>query len=305
MTECERIIKEGILPASFFKPETICDFYVDETRKKIWAIEIDLLLTFDKRCREIGVKYHVSFGGLLGIVRHEGFIPWDDDLDVCMLREDYEKFVSVYKDTFKYPYYFQQPGKDKGYYFSFSRLCNSNTTCIPETFKYQEYNHGVSLDIFVLDNCIEDQAESNFIAIRSLILENSANMRRSNPYPSENDLKRIEQFPKSDAMDVVRRIDEICQRYNNIDTKKVILAQQTFYHYSKMIWDKNDVTELMDVDFYGHKVVIPKNYSKILEVTYGRYMDLPPVEKRGSWHSNVFWDLDHSYIKYCDKLWKN
>lgn len=298
MTECERIIQQGILPESFFKPEIICDFYVDETRKKIWAILLDLLVTFDKRCRDIGVKYHVSFGGLLGIVRHNGFIPWDDDIDVCMLREDYEKFLSIYKDSIQYPYFFQQPGKDKGYYFSFSRLCNSNTTCIPETFKYQEYNHGVSLDIFVLDNCIEEYAESNYNTIKKLILENSANMRRSNPNPSEYDLERIKQFPPSDASQVIKQIDDICTRYKSLRTKKVILAQQTFYHYTKMIWERKDVTELIDVDFYGHKVMIPQNFSKILEVTYGNYMELPPVEKRGTWHSNVFWDLDKSYLNY-------
>ena len=302
MTECERIIKEGILPETFFKPETICDFYVDETRKKIWAVLLDLLIIFDKRCREIGVKYHVSFGGLLGIVRHNGFIPWDDDIDVCMLRKDYEKFLSVYKDTFQYPYFFQQPGNDKGYYFSFSRLCNSNTTCIPETFKYQEYNHGVSLDIFVLDNCIEEYAESNYDTIKTLILENSANMRRSNPYPSELDLERIKQYPPSDAAEVIKKIDDICTKYKNLKTKKVILAQQTFYHYKKMIWERKDVTELIDVDFYGYKVMIPKNFSKILEVTYGNFMELPPVEKRGTWHSNVFWDLDKSYLYYFNKI---
>lgn len=57
MTECERIIKEGILPESFFKPEIICDFYVDETRKKIWAVELDLLLQFDNICQKYGLKY--------------------------------------------------------------------------------------------------------------------------------------------------------------------------------------------------------------------------------------------------------
>ena len=69
-----------------------------------------------------------------------------------------------------------------------------------------------------------------------------------------------------------------------------------------MIWERKDVTELIDVDFYGYKVMIPKNFSKILEVTYGNFMELPPVEKRGTWHSNVFWDLDKSYLYYFNKI---
>lgn len=298
MTEVERIIKEGILSESFFKPETICDFYVDEKRKKIWAIEIDLLLQFDKACRNIGVKYHVSFGGLLGIVRHNGFIPWDDDLDVCMLREDYEKFIASCQDYFEYPYFLQQPGKDEGYYFSFTRLCNSNTTCIPETFRYQKYNKGVALDIFVLDNCVEEEAESNYDKIKSLILENSANMRRSNPHPSTKDLERMNMYPSSDPYDIVKKIDGLCQRFQTITTSKCILAQQTFYKYYKMIWTKELVSDVIDVDFYGHKVMIPRNHHMVLEVTYGDYMKLPPVECRGTWHAGVFWDLDKSYLEY-------
>lgn len=86
MTECERIIKEGILPESFFEPETICDFYVDETRKKIWAVLLDLLIKFDKVCKKHGLKYYLAYGSLIGAVRHQGFIPWDDDIDICMNR---------------------------------------------------------------------------------------------------------------------------------------------------------------------------------------------------------------------------
>lgn len=91
MTECERIIKDGILPKSFFLPETICDFHVDEKRKKMWAIGIDMLVKFDEVCRKHELRYSLAFGSLLGVVRHKGFIPWDDDIDVVMPREDYEK----------------------------------------------------------------------------------------------------------------------------------------------------------------------------------------------------------------------
>lgn len=298
MTEVERIIQQGILPESFFRPETICDFYVDENRKKIWAIEIDLLIQFDKVCREIGVGYHVSFGGLLGIVRHGGFIPWDDDLDVCMFREDYDKLISSCQGRFQHPYFLQIPGKDDGYYFSFTRLCNSNTTCIPETFRYQKYNKGVALDIFVLDNCLETEAENNHEAIKSLILENSTNMRRSNPHPSERDIVRMNMYPASDPDSVNERIDMLSQKYRNTDTRKCAIFQMAIYSYAKMVWDKQDLKDLMDVDFYGHKVMIPRNSDRVLEVTYGDYMQMPPVEKRGTWHSGVFWDLDKPYTEY-------
>ncbi len=92
MTECERIIEQGILPKSFFEQEERCDFLVTEKRKKIWAVLLDLLIKFDFVCKKYSLTYFLADGTLLGAARHQGFIPWDDDIDVSMPREDYEKF---------------------------------------------------------------------------------------------------------------------------------------------------------------------------------------------------------------------
>ena len=97
MTEAERIMQKGFLRKDFLKEEVICDFLVDEKRKKIWAIELDLLREFDRVCKKYNLKYYMWFGSLIGAIRHHGFIPWDDDLDVAMLREDYERFMEVAK----------------------------------------------------------------------------------------------------------------------------------------------------------------------------------------------------------------
>lgn len=103
MTECERIIKEGILPASFFEEETICDFLVTKERKKIWAVLLDMLIQVDRICRKHNLKYFMAFGSLLGVVRHNGFIPWDDDIDICMPRDDYEKFIVIARNELPPP----------------------------------------------------------------------------------------------------------------------------------------------------------------------------------------------------------
>ena len=84
MTESERIIKEGILPETFFEPESRCEFYVDETRKKIWAIELDLYLELMRVCKKYDLTIWADGGTLLGAVRHNGFIPWDDDMDLIL-----------------------------------------------------------------------------------------------------------------------------------------------------------------------------------------------------------------------------
>ena len=126
MTECERIIAAGILPESFFREEVRCDYLVTEEYKKIWAVEIDLLLKLDSICRKHGLRYFLMYGSLLGAVRHGGFVPWDDDLDVIMPRDDYEKLQSLASE-FEHPYFLQNPYTDSESFFSNTRLRNSNT----------------------------------------------------------------------------------------------------------------------------------------------------------------------------------
>ena len=120
MTEIERIIKEGTIKENFLEPEVICDFYVDEQRKKIWAIEIDLLKEIDRVCKKYNLRYFLMWGSLIGAVRHKGFIPWDDDLDIAMPRKDYEILMSHY-DDFVSPYFLQTPFTDDGYFYAHAK----------------------------------------------------------------------------------------------------------------------------------------------------------------------------------------
>ena len=124
MTECERIVKSGFTSEKYLQPETRNGFYVDTTRKKVWLIALDLLHQFDSICQKYSLRYYLMFGSLLGAVRHNGFIPWDDDVDVAMPREDYEKIMKL-KNEFKHPYFLQNPYSDNGYYQSFMKLRNS------------------------------------------------------------------------------------------------------------------------------------------------------------------------------------
>ncbi len=301
MTECERIIKEGILPKSFFEPETICDFYVDEKRKKIWAILIDLLAKFDSVCRKHGLRYWVSCGGLLGIVRHNGFIPWDDDLDVSMLREDYEKLIRLGHE-FENPYFLQIPCQDDGYFYSFAKLRNSNTTAFSKVFRYQNYNMGCMLDIFPMDNCDVNDAEKNYCRIKELALANSLNMRRSNPYLGPEDLKRIAETPWVDPILVFKELDSIAQSHSKEETEFTTLAVSTIFHWRKNLIPKRIFDELKEVDFYGVKTFIPSNYDYVLSTNYGKYMEFPPLESRGLWHDGAYFDPDIPYKETVKRL---
>ena len=97
------------LPEGFLEPEERCGYQVTTKLKKIWAVELDLLDQFQKVCAKHNIKYQVFAGTLLGAVRHKGFIPWDDDIDVCMPREDYDKILPLLKDFFSKNENFKAP----------------------------------------------------------------------------------------------------------------------------------------------------------------------------------------------------
>lgn len=302
MREVERIIEKGVLPKEFFEEEVICDYKVSQKMKAIWGVEFDLLVEFDRICRKYDLKYFLAFGALLGAIRHNGFIPWDDDLDVCMPRKDYELFIKVAQDELESPYLMQIPGKDHDYYYSFAKLRNSNTSAISHTFLYDDYNMGLFLDVFALDNCSVDEAEKDSEKINLLILENSTNMRRSLRFPAKDQIERINSTPYRDPDIVLNEMNAIMQSHNDETTEYCSALSITVYPVKKRIYKWEDVLDLVDYEMYGHSFKIPRNYEEILRITYGDYMKFPPVEKRGCWHTNVIFDAERPYTELLQEL---
>ena len=298
MTECERIIKDGILPESFFEEEVLCEFTVTRERKKIWAIGLDMLVKFDEVCRTHNLKYSLGGGSLLGCIRHKGFIPWDDDIDIFMSRSDYEE-LKEFRSEFEMPYYLQYPG-DEGYYFSFAKIRNSNTTAISWPFRYESFNQGMFLDIFPLDNVKIDDIQNNVQKINKLIAECSALMRRSNPFPDETDLKKLSLFPERREGDVIlKELDCILRQYEKEETDYYALWCCAVYDIHRLTYPKILFDDLVKTNLYGYDFYIPRNYDEVLKITYGDYMKFPPVEQRGTWHNKSFFNPD---VPYKDSL---
>ena len=146
------------LPEGFLDEEVRCGYTVTRQMKEVWAVELDILSELQRVCEKYNLKFFADAGTLLGAVRHKGFIPWDDDIDVCMFRNDYDKLVSIADDEFKAPYKFQCFYTEKGYYRGHAQIRNTNTTCIlkSELGKNIQFNQGIFLDVFVLDGVTND-----------------------------------------------------------------------------------------------------------------------------------------------------
>ena len=141
------------LPESFFQEEERDGYLVSAKTKQLWAVQLDLLNEFDRVCKKHNLKYILDFGTLLGAVRHKGFIPWDDDVDVSMLREDYDKLMDVGSKEFNEPYLLQNVTKEKYYDEPTSKLRRTDTTYLmPHNLRFRSpYNQGIFIDIFVFD----------------------------------------------------------------------------------------------------------------------------------------------------------
>lgn len=294
MTECERIIEEGIVPRDFLKEETRCDFFVDLNRKKLWMVELDLLNKLDNICKKHNLRYFLIYGTLLGAIRHHGFIPWDDDIDVIMFREDYEKLVGL-SDEFQYPYFFQTPQTDPNYFYSFAKIRNENTTFVSDAFSFQGFHAGVFLDIMVLDNWIPADGKIVYDFVKYLIIENSIYMRKKNPNLSQSDLKRVMQWKGLDPLFVYNMIQKTGQMFRDCETEYCADSTMTIYGYGRSVFKKHFFREATYVQFENLHLPVPADYDSCLKTTYSNYMELPPLDKRGMWHPNYIIDTDLSY----------
>lgn len=140
------------VPNGFLNEEERCGYVVTIKMKKIWAVELDLLNQLDVVCNKYGLTYYADSGTLLGAVRNNGFIPWDDDIDVIMPRKDYNKLIRKHTKEFKSPYFLQSAYSDDGYFRGHAQLRNSLTTgMLPNEAPIVNFNQGIFLDIFPVD----------------------------------------------------------------------------------------------------------------------------------------------------------
>ena len=300
MTECERIIQSGRISASFLDEEVRNDFCVDLSRKKSWMISLDLLLEFDQVCRKHGLQYYLAGGTLLGAIRHQGFVPWDDDVDVYMLRNDFDN-LPMFADDFKAPYFFETPYTDPGYCYSPIRIRNSNTTAIVEKFQYETFNQGIWLSIFPIDNWVLEGGEQKYEAIKQLLIDCSTCMRMSNPHLDETDRLRVLNYKGMSPIENYEKIHQIASQYKDVETEHVANMVCSLYPYRCMVYDSAAFKKAEMRLFEGFEFPVPCGYDHILSTAYGDYMKFPPVEKRGTWHYGFISDPDRSYLEYLKK----
>lgn len=287
--------------SSFFEEEIRSDFLVDKKRKKVWAVALNLLEQLDNVCQKYHIPYYVYYGTLLGAVRHQGFVPWDDDIDVVMFREDYERFQEIAPQEFKEPYFFQNSYTDQMLWF-FSKIRDSRTTAIE--FPARNLNQGMFIDIFPLDDVPDGIHEE-----LSTVLEVQKDIKRviCNPKQLLLDYEQGKRFTLDiDILLELIKMDR-SQRLKEFETLSLSYAGQSDcvnFIISEMANDgyksvkREWFNEIVWLPFEHIKVPAPAEYHKILTQCYGDYHI--PVQG-GTEHENIILDPDMPYDEFFEK----
>ena len=297
---------------SFYKQEKREGFVVPPEMKRIWAVELDLLNEFAKVCAEQNLKWFVHAGTLLGAVRHHGFIPWDDDVDVVMPRKDYEMLCAIAPSVFSSPYFLQNGNSDRCFAKNFSRLRNSLTTAIPKDYvslKYP-YDQGIYIDIFPYDNIPDDNKQRNEYYDELTRLNNWAwvwmdMVYRYHPPKGLSLAKQIKFFFKHLYFKyVLRKQDEyklflkqhhdLVTKYNGMDTEYV--CESIVPPLGRWEWKKEWVDGVVYMPFEMLSVPVPVSYAECLEAGFGKDWRVP--KQIGALHGSILFDVDKPYTEY-------
>ena len=226
----------------------------EEQITKLKQIQLEILKVFIKACGELGLKYFVIGGTLIGAVRHEGFIPWDDDIDVAMMREDYEIFIRKAQELLPKKYFVQSIYSEKNLPFNFCKIRDNETIFVESSARKFNINHGVSIDIFPLDYYPEEEKAQIKFEKKNKRIKNRIQIRFS--VKQKGCLNKVKGFVIKFVSLFFSRKKDI-QRREKLNTsikESSLIANLCGAWGKKEIIDKSVFDDVVQLDFEGLKV---------------------------------------------------
>lgn len=256
-------------------------------------ISLDVLCAVHEFCQEHNIKYSLACGTLIGAIRHKGYIPWDDDIDIYMIREDYNRFMKLFPELYQEKYALSSFERSTPYWnYPFAKVHDVRTILVEEK-KYPIPNMGVGIDVFPIDNAPDKEKEwIKYEKIRKF-LRNIYTIKelkwRKERALSKNlfvMLCTIFLLPVS-YIRLARILDKYSQKFNNSETN--YYAENCMGRPNNRFL-KTDFQSCMEMPFENRMLMVMKGYDDYLRKFYGDYMKLPPIEQQRSHYRNtVYW----------------
>lgn len=271
------MIEKLVFEEEYFEGEEREGFFVEGMMKRAWAAQLVVLQEFDRICTKYGITYFADFGTLLGAVRHKGFIPWDDDMDICMKRKDFQKLLKVVDKELKEGYRMFTGERDGDYLNICARLVNSVQISFSRERLETFYNfpYVVGLDIFILDAQPRDKEDKEIFHSIMVLLIRTVGAYLEGEEPKEENLLKIEEYlnVKIDRTGNIKQqllilIDRVAQSYGEDEADEIstITGFASNINYGlKKEWFR----EVVYLPFENIMIPVPIEYEAVLKREYG------------------------------------
>lgn len=253
----------------------------EDTLRRIQGIQLEMLVEVDRICKKCGIKYNIIAGTLLGAVRHGGYIPWDDDADVALLRPEYEKFrQAVRTELDSSRFYFQDSRRTRGYRWGYGKLRRKNTLFLREHQEHMPYSQGIFIDIFPLDGVPDNYLLRSLknlecFCVRKILWSKVGQVAEKSIWKRQL-FKRLARIPEEW---IWKYYHGMVVRANKKRTRMVRILMfptpNNEYGYYRN-WYENSA----DIRFEEKIFSGIRDYDSYLCFKFGNYMELPPAEQR-------------------------
>lgn len=254
------------------------------SNKDVQKALLKVFVDVDKICLELGINYWAAYGTLIGAIRHKGFIPWDDDLDLCMTRCDYDKFISYMENEYEGMLKIDTYKNNESYPYYITRVVDYNN--FEFVFKDYDYKSGPFIDIYPLDGMGEEK-DKKFWEQRKKQIDK---IRKHLAYSCSKSLfwgdSLLSKFCKFPLI-VICKLKGREYFLNKIDTLSKTFSWDESFYVGLPVWanklyfhKKEDFSTTIRLPFEDVFINIPKNYDSILREIYGNYMEIPPKNEQ-------------------------
>ncbi len=277
-------------PDNYFENEIRCNFHITAMIKRLWASQIEILSWVDEVCQKYGIRYIICYGSLIGVVRHKGYIPWDDDIDIAMLRADYERFLEAV--IVELPPYLHTKSLLPGAFAPKEMIFNiNNGNRLDTSPEFLERFHGcpysTGVDVFVFDKVPEDPQEfayqdrlirmlDRMLMLQWTVDDGAINREDLTEYRAIKQAVKTElDYSFSDiepmATQILRLLDLACGLCEDCESKHVENREHAIY-YGEKHFSVDNFTDTIRVPFEGvMDVSIPRGYDPLLRRIFGNY----------------------------------
>lgn len=268
----------------------------NETKEKLKVVQLEILDEIDRICKKNKINYFLCGGTLLGAIRHKGFIPWDDDIDIMMIREDYEKFINVCKKSLNSKYYLDCPENNDDFIYIFTKIRKNNTTFNEKAIADRKMHKGIYVDIFPLD-VAGDNFKITFIKgfFVKALMETLFLKRKLYDIKQCRHPLFVRFFSLLSCKNIYRLQKSISISYKG-KNKSHLVSYYGVYSLRKECYDYDTIFPAKLVEFEGKMYPGLNDNHKYLTSMYGDYMQLPPEDKRVN-HSALYVDFNNGECK--------